>query len=182
MLMIEKTIAIFGGSFDPPHIGHEAVVLKTLQELNDIDKLIVVPAYLSPFKSDSFLNSYDRFALVKKLFNDLDIVDICDYEIKQQKSVYTIDTVKYLKDKYHAKKIYLIIGADNIEKFHLWHKYDELIELIDLVVVSRTNYTYDCDTIKVDVDVSSTQLRQELDLDLIPKKIQKEVKRIWNKE
>jgi nicotinate-nucleotide adenylyltransferase len=182
MLMIEKTIAIFGGSFDPPHIGHEAVVLKTLQKLSDINKLIVVPAYLSPFKSDSFLQSEDRFFLVKKLFNDIDKVDICDYEIKQKKSVYTIDTVKYLQNKYKATKIYLIIGADNIEKFHLWHKYDELIQLIDLVVVSRTNYSYDCATIKVDVDVSSTGLRQELNLDLIPKKIQNEVKKIWNKE
>jgi len=182
MLMIEKTIAIFGGSFDPPHLGHEVVVIQSLKVLRDIDKLIVVPTYLNPFKTESFLSSEIRFNLVKKLFEDEKKVYVSDYEIQQNKSVYTIDTVKFLKKQYNAKKVYLIVGADNVEKLHLWHQYDELINFVEVVVVSRKDYTCDCITIKVDVDVSSTQLRQELDLDLIPKKIQNEVKQIWNKE
>ncbi len=182
MLMIEKTIAIFGGSFDPPHIGHENIVYKVLEELSDIDKMVVVPTYLNPFKNSSLLSSKERYLLVNKLFEDEDKIVVSDYEIKQKRSVYTIDTVKFLKKQYNAKKIYLVIGADNIEKFHLWHKYDELMQLVEVIVVSRANYTCDCPTIQVDVDVSSTQLRQELNIDLISKKIQKEVKKIWNKE
>ncbi|MEA1914666.1 MAG: nicotinate (nicotinamide) nucleotide adenylyltransferase [Campylobacterota bacterium] len=180
--MIGKTIAIYGGSFDPPHIGHELIVHEVLSVLNDIDQFIVVPTYLNPFKSDSFLDSTVRYSLVQQLFKDVAKVAVSDFEIKQERKVFTLDTVNFLKQQYDAKKIYLIIGSDNAQTFHLWHEYEQLKSIVELVVITRKNYAVDGISINVDVDVSSTQLRQELNLDLIPKKIQNEVKKIWNKE
>ena len=89
-------IAIFGGSFDPIHVAHVAVVEESLKKLN-IDLLIVVPTYLNPFKSSFYLNPETRFELLKKVFKEFEKVQVCDYEINQQKTSYSIDTVNYLK-------------------------------------------------------------------------------------
>ena len=147
----------------------------------------MVPAFLNPFKSDSFLNSQARFDLVKKLFLDEPKVVVSDYEIKQHEPVYSIETVKYLKQLYKASKIYLLIGADNLEKLHLWHSYKELSDLVEFVVVDRKDYTSDYAShithhLSLRIDISSTSLRNKLNLEYIPKKIQNEVKKIWNKE
>ena len=102
-------IAIFGGSFDPIHVAHVTVVKEALNKL-DIDTVIVVPTYLNPFKSSFYLNPETRFELLKKVFKEFEKVQVCDYEINQRKTSYSIDTVNYLKNLYHPSKIYLIIG------------------------------------------------------------------------
>ena len=90
-------IAIFGGSFDPIHVAHVTVVEEALKKLN-IDLLIVIPTYLNPFKSSFYLNPETRFELLKKVFKEFEKVQVCDYEINQQKTSYSIDTVNYLKN------------------------------------------------------------------------------------
>lgn len=176
-------IAIFGGSFDPPHIGHEQIVIKALSTL-DIDKLIVVPTYLNPFKSKFYLEANVRFMLLKKLFEDEKKVKVSSFEVKQMKKVSSFETVKYLKQKYEAKTIYLIIGADNVNSLHLWYNFKELKDLVKFVVFTRDGIYLedeylDMQIIKLNVDVSSTYLRQNIDLKKIPTKIRKKVKKIW---
>ncbi len=172
-------LAIFGGSFDPVHIGHEAIVHNALNKL-DIDKLVVVPTYLNPFKNSFHLEPNLRYELLKKVFDNLEKVEICDYEIKQAKPVYSIQTVKYLKNLYNASKIYLIIGADNFENLHKWYKIDELDSLVEFVIASRDGYVnkqlQGFKTLKVDIDISSSQLRNEIDLNFIPIKIKEDIK------
>ena len=99
-------IAIFGGSFDPLHIAHVAIVNDSLKKL-DIDKLIIVPTYLNPFKNSFYLDPITRFELLKKVFYKFDNVEISDYEINQQKQNYSFNTVSYLKNLYNPSKIYL---------------------------------------------------------------------------
>ena len=74
------TIALFGGSFDPPHIGHEAVI-KALKKFKDIDKIIIMPTFLNPFKSDFYAPSSLRLKWLKEIFNEETNVEISDYEI-----------------------------------------------------------------------------------------------------
>ena len=76
-------IAIFGGSFDPIHIAHKKIVETALKEL-DIDKLIIVPTYLNPFKKDFLFEPKDRFKLLQKAFKDEKRVEICDFAINQK--------------------------------------------------------------------------------------------------
>lgn len=107
-------IAIFGGSFDPIHLAHVAIVNNALEKLK-IDKFFVVPTYLNPFKNSFKIEPKTRYELLKKVFKNFSNVQICDYEINKNRPTYSIETVKYLKEKYKASKIYFIIGADNIE-------------------------------------------------------------------
>ena len=184
-------IALFGGSFDPPHLGHEEIVLKAIDTL-DIEKIIVVPTYLSPFKNKSHLSANDRFELVKELFKENKKVLVSNYELKQECKVPTIQTVKYLK-KEGYDCIYLIIGADNLESLHLWNNYEELKGLVNIVVATRDNRCVDgFETLDIKINVSSTTIRENLnksnclkpmcDITLIPNKIQEKVKELWKKE
>ena len=171
-------IAIFGGSFDPLHIAHVAIVNDSLKKL-DIDKLIIVPTYLNPFKNSFYLDPITRFELLKKVFYKFDNVEISDYEITQQKPSYSIDTVNYLKNLYKPSKIYLIIGEDNMENLEKWYKYDELKKLVEFVIASRAGFEskkaneFKC--LDINIDISSTQLREKINLDYIPREIKDDI-------
>ncbi len=173
-------IAIFGGSFDPVHIGHINIVKKALSSL-DIDKLIVVPTFLNPFKNEFFFSPIQRQEMLKKVFEKYDKVDVCDYEIKQNRTVYSIDTVKYIKTSYKPSKIYFVIGADNLENLNKWKNIEELEELVEFVVAKRKGFEIknkDFKTLEVNVDISSSILRDTLDLNYIPKQIKENLKRL----
>ena len=177
-------IAIFGGSFDPLHIAHVAIVNDSLKKL-DIDKLIIVPTYLNPFKNSFYLDPITRFELLKKVFYKFDNVEISDYEITQQKPSYSIDTVNYLKNLYKPSKIYLIIGEDNMENLEKWYKYDELKKLVEFVIASRAGFEskkaneFKC--LDINIDISSTQLREKINLDYIPREIKDDILNLQEK-
>ena len=180
-------IAVFGGSFDPPHIGHEKIVELALNEL-PIDKLFVVPTFLNPFKSHFHLEPNERFELLQWLFSDNTNVEICNFEIVQNKKTPTFETVSFLKESYDIGKIYLIIGADNLKNIHLWYNFLELKELVSFVVVTRDDialeneYLGTLTVLNLEEKVSSTDLRKNMNLDLIPLKLKEKVTRIWKKE
>ena len=174
------TIAIFGGSFDPPHRGHQDIVTNALRYL-DIDRLIVVPAYLNPFKSSSLASSVQRLEWCHTLFDDIDGVEVDDYEIREGKSTKTSQSVKYLSQQYEVK--YIIIGADNLESLSKWYDYEWLDKTIIWVVASRSGdnkslYPKDSIVLNIDAPISSTQIREEKDLKYIDSKIKQSVKQI----
>ena len=179
-------IAVFGGSFDPPHIGHQKIVELALREL-PIEKLFVVPTYLNPFKSHFHLEPSERFELLKELFEENKKVEICDYEIEKKEKTPTFETILFLKASYNIGKIYLIIGADNLKNIHLWYNFLELRELVSFVVVTRDGIELTNDYVKptylqLDIDASSTVLRKNMNFDLIPENLKKKVKEIWKQE
>ena len=180
-------IAIFGGSFDPPHIGHESIAYKVLDHLNmDIDKLIIVPTYLNPFKNEFHLNPLDRFELLNNLF-DNDKIEVSKFEINQNKAVPSVETISHFKRTYTPQNIYLIIGADNLKSLHKWHNFEKLTKLVKFIIISRDGYEVKDDiiqfiNIKMDIKISSTVLREKFDLKYIPIKIQQKVKQLWKKE
>jgi len=155
------TVALFGGSFDPLHTGHEAII-KALQDFEYIEKIIVVPTFLNPFKSKSHSPSKERYDSLKERFKTNKNVEISDYEIKQKEKVPSIKTVKYFLKQY--KKIYLVIGADNLSSLHLWHDYEELKNLVTFIIATRDSIDVPKEYLKlnINVDISSTQIRKTL--------------------
>ncbi|MDX1960896.1 MAG: nicotinate (nicotinamide) nucleotide adenylyltransferase [Leptospiraceae bacterium] len=133
-------IAIFGGSFDPPHKGHLGVVLSFCESYPD-SKLILVPAYLSPFKKEKGASSGHILKMLELLIqeNQLDRVSISDIEINQEKLSYTIDTIYEYKKKH--PDLGLIIGADNLENFSSWKDYEKILEQVPLIVFQREGFT-----------------------------------------
>jgi len=171
-------IAIFGGSFDPVHIAHKTIVETALSEL-DIDKIIVVPTYLNPFKTSFYLNPQTRFELLKKVFSNFEKVDVCDYEINKEKLSYSFDTVNYLKELYSTTKIYFILGEDNLDNLDKWHKIDKLKNLVEFVIVNRNGFKSEkakqFKILNVNIDVSSSLLRENMDINYIPTEIKNDI-------
>ena len=169
-------IAIFGGSFDPPHTGHERIVTKALEVL-DIDKLLVVPTYLSPFKETFCAPAPLRQAWLAKLFEHEKKVEIFDYECNQKCQVPTVETVLHVKSLYPHAKLYLIVGSDSFLSLPLWNRYEELSHLVEFVVALRGTFSpsKDLKILPINVNISSSKLRSFLDKRFIPKAIESEV-------
>lgn len=175
----KQVVAMFGGSFDPPHIGHQNIVEKAIKSL-DIEKLLVVPAYLNPFKTSSLASATQRLAWCHTLFDTLENVIVNDYEIQEGKSTTTSQSIKHFNQSYDVR--YLIIGSDNLSTLTKWHAFDWLNETITWVIATRDDHHLDTDELKnweilsIEAPISSTQIREKKDLQFIDTKIRESVK------
>lgn len=157
-------LALFGASFDPPHFGHDLIIKKSLKIL-DIDKLVIMPAFLNPFKSKTYAPSNLRLKWVKKIWGNLSKVEISEFEISQNRATFTIESVKMLIKKYSPKNFYLIIGEDNLKNLKSWHNFKELNTLVKFIVFSRDELNYKSDInlqkIGLNANISSTLIRKD---------------------
>jgi len=176
-----KSIALFGGSFDPPHIGHEAIV-KALLGFLDIEEIVVMPTFLNPFKEFSHASSDLRLKWLRDIFSEFKNVKVSSYEVDLKRKVPTIQTVKYLLKTY--KKIYLVIGADNLKSLYKWDNFEELEKLVSIIVATRENFIVDGKFLRldIDVDISSTHLRNHIDILKLPKKCTKEIEKFYKEK
>jgi len=160
-------IALYGGSFDPPHNGHIEVVAKALKAL-DIETLFVVPAYRNPFKQNAYATQTQRLSWLKTLFKNDKKVVISDFEISQKRSVSSFETVKHFCES--ADEIYFIIGADNLQSLSTWSRFEQLNSQVTWVVATRNNITIPSEmrSLNVDVNISSSDIRSYLDHEHIP--------------
>jgi nicotinate-nucleotide adenylyltransferase len=167
--------AIFGGSFDPPHLGHKEIIDKTLQIA---DRVVVVPTFLNPFKESYNISPQKRLELSKIVFESKKVI-VSDFEIKNQRPTYTIETFDQLSREYNIK--YIVIGADNLKDISKWREFERLNSKITWLVATRKGEKIDCCLLKkciildADVDVSSTEIRNGKKLNFIDKKIEKKV-------
>jgi len=169
-----KTVALFGGSFDPPHIGHIALV-KELVKLPYIDEIIVMPTYLSPFKSQSYAPSELRIKWLKDIFKNMQKVFVSDYEVNLKRKVATIESVEHIIPLY--TKIFVVIGADNLQTLSQWQAYDTLQRKVQFIVASRDDIpvTEEFIHLKIDEKVSSSQLRHDIKIHSLPPMCAKEI-------
>ncbi|MBN4083301.1 nicotinate-nucleotide adenylyltransferase [Mycoplasma sp. CSL10137] len=128
-------IGIYGGSFDPIHKGHIQIAKDVISELG-LDKLLIVPTYQSPFKNKSGVKTEDKINMINLVLEDK--MELCLFEAKRNNISYTIDTVKYLKNKYKNDELYLIIGSDNLPKLNKWKDIETISTLTKIVVVRRS--------------------------------------------
>lgn len=129
-------IAVLGGSFDPPHIGHYLVIKQVLELRPDIDKILLVPAYKHQWKPIQ-ASGTDRLAMTRFLIDRK--IELFDIEIKRKQGEYTIDTIRTLKKQINAK-FYFIVGSDIIYEFDRWKNTEELLNLATFLVFPRDPY------------------------------------------
>ena len=173
-----ETIALYGGSFDPPHIGHKAII-EALGKLDYIDRIIIMPTFLNPFKSSFHAPSELRFKWLKEIFKNFKNVNIDRYEVEQNRQVPTIESVKYLLKTY--KNIYLVIGADNLSSLESWNSYEELKSLVTFIVASRDDIIVDKKFIQLDIDekISSSELRKNINISMLPQGCAMEIEQYY---
>ncbi len=161
----KESVAVYGGSFDPPHFGHKLVVKEAL-ELLKINRLIVVPAFLNPFKKESHFTANKRLQMTKEMFESFSDVKVSDFEINEGKSTPTAQSLTYFQKEYEVK--YLIIGADNLASIDKWYNFISINEQITWVIATRRGYSVDTSKLRafkileIDADISSTEIRNNI--------------------
>jgi nicotinate-nucleotide adenylyltransferase len=132
-------IGIYGGSFDPPHIGHLGVILHFWNIFPECKKLLLVPNYISPFKKTKGASEENIIAMLEILIQEKSILNtiVEDVEILKKETSYTIDTIEFIKSKFPNEELYFIIGIDNLRKFPLWKEYKKILELTKLLIFDR---------------------------------------------
>ncbi len=180
--MTNKNFALFGGSFDPPHKGHQEIV-QALLDSKIIDQVLIVPTYQNPFKDGFHATPEQRLEWCKKLFSNPNIV-VSDYEIAQKRPVYTIETYNTLSKIYNIKAI--VIGADNLKSITKWRDFEKLNSKIEWIVAIRPNETLDTAALrnytllKLNNNISSSEIREGKKLEFIDKAIRKQVEKVYN--
>jgi nicotinate-nucleotide adenylyltransferase len=130
-------IGLFGGSFDPVHLGHLLVAQAAREELA-LDRLFFIPAAQSPFKPDTKpISGAERLRLLRLALAGQAWCEVDDQELRRGGVSYTIDTVRDYTHQFPAAKIFYLIGADNVLKLPGWREAEELARLAEFVVVPR---------------------------------------------
>ncbi|MFP3959693.1 MAG: nicotinate (nicotinamide) nucleotide adenylyltransferase [Spirochaetaceae bacterium] len=130
--------AMFGGSFDPVHIGHLFVAEEARVNLG-YERVTFVPAYLPPHKPDApQATAEHRVEMLSRALSSRSDFVLEDYEVRRQGLSFTIDTVEYLYRTHEIDgRLGLIIGDDLLPGFHTWRRAEELEKLVDIVVATR---------------------------------------------
>ena len=174
-------IGIFGGSFDPVHLGHTGLAKDALEQAG-LDKVVLIPAKLQPFKLDKKLASgTDRVSMLKLAVKDLKNVEISTYELDNDGISYTYLTLRAMQEKYGREaELFFITGTDAFLKIDLWKNAEEILSRYSFIIGTRPGYKkqeldefiikikdkYGTDVINIDntqIDVSSTEIRDLLD-------------------
>ncbi len=151
MMCGARRIGILGGSFNPIHLGHVGVAEKAAAEYG-LSKVLVVPAHVSPFKTEGPepLGDDLRWRLVQIACEGHPLLEPCDIELRRGGVSYTIDTVREIKTQYPDAELFFIVGEDSVAGLPSWRSYDELVRLCRFVSFPRTRE-------------SSTEIRRRLD-------------------
>ncbi len=162
-------IGIFGGTFDPVHVGHLVAAVNAKQGAK-LDKVLLVVANIPWQKEHTRVVSpaHLRYSLVQAAVAGVEGLEACDIEIRRGGQSFTIDTVLDTARDYPNSELFLIVGADAAMGISSWERSDKLAELVTLVVVNRPGTAMEVDldqrwhTLLVEVpaiDISSTDIR-----------------------
>ncbi|MBQ7107245.1 MAG: nicotinate-nucleotide adenylyltransferase [Clostridia bacterium] len=176
-----ERIVVFGGTFNPIHLGHVEIV-KQIAALNGVTKVMIIPARVPPHKVCTDLAcDADRLEMCRIALADIEKVFVSDIELLRDGKSYTVDTLKRIKRENPSAKLSLVVGGDMVVTFTEWHKYDEILDVADIIAVRRVGIDNDLfDTavknlINMDgrinvlkstiLDISSTEIKKNINND-----------------
>lgn len=174
-------IGIYGGTFDPPHMGHVRTLEKFISQFS-LDRVYVIPSYIPPHKTvKSGVLPKDRFEMAKLAFLDVsEKVEISDIEINRKGKSYTSDTIAFFNEKMNTNP-YMLCGTDMLLTLDTWHDPEYIfknavivyarrendLKNTDLILEKTAEYVrkYGAEIYKLDCDVteiSSTDIRKAI--------------------
>lgn len=143
--------AIFGGTFNPPHIGHYEM-LSALEKSDMVEKILLMPDRIPPHKVCDFLaEETDRIEMCRLMKEYFSKAELSLIEFERTGKSYSYDTVVLLQGKFPQIDFAFVCGGDMLMSFEKWYKYEELMKLVPFIVFGRS-------------DVSQDRLEQKIDL------------------
>lgn len=192
MATIGERVGVFGGTFDPPHLGH-AVVAHDLLDRLALDRLLVIPAPRPPHRSAIF-SAETRRSLVHTLFADEPAIVVDDREFRREGPSFAVDTLAELREELPEVDLTFVIGADQLAVIDEWHEYRRLPELATIAVMRRdgeeprlpdgaASFPY-IDVEVTRIDLSASEVRERLRAGrsirfIVPETIRNEVESAW---
>ena len=152
-------IALYGGSFDPPHVAH-VLVAAWAKASAGVDRVLVVPTYRHAFGKRSAPFA-DRVAMCRLAMADLRSAEISTLEEELGESL-TLHTLQALRERRPSARFRLLIGADILAGAHRWHRWDDVVALAPPLVVGRGGYATPEGVGMTMPEISSTDVRDRL--------------------
>ncbi len=141
MKKVNSGIGIFGGTFDPVHNGH-LIVAEWLNEILEIERTYFIPTKIHPLKKRAGISkAQNRLEMLSAALESYPNFEVSTFELDRELVSYSIDTIKYFKNKFPQKEIYYFIGKDNLNSFLQWKDPFKILELCYLVVYDRETAT-----------------------------------------
>lgn len=134
---MKKRIGILGGTFDPPHIGHLILAEEAVRQLR-LDKVIFIPSFMPPYKKVRHDDPLSRYKMTALACKGNPIFEASPIELDRGSVSYSVDTLRFLKDKYGGKaELFFMIGSDWLGSLDKWKNIDEALQLAHFVVAAR---------------------------------------------
>ena len=164
-----ETIGIFGGSFNPVHIGH-MMIASYLTQWKIVDRVWLTLSPLNPLKdAGELISDIKRLDMLCLACEGVPGVEICDIELSMPRPSYTISTLRLLKKKYPSKRFKLVVGSDNWNSFDRWKDHDAILDEFGVVVYPRPGKPVTKQLVdgmelvhSPEIDISSTFIRGAL--------------------
>ncbi len=180
---MKKYTVVFGGTFNPLHIGHYEMIA-ALNEMPQIEKILVMPSFIPPHKEYvAVVSDEDRKNMCEIAARDFSKAEVCLDEFRRRGKSYTFDTITLLKQKCPQTNFALACGGDMITSMDTWYRWQELIRLVRIFAFRRANEEgfeeaidmlqnsgADIEIVNSQItDISSSQLRNLLKKDTLNK-------------
>lgn len=166
-----ERIGIFGGTFDPPHVGHLVAASEALHAF-ELDRVIFVPAG-RPWQKTTYSSPEDRFLMTALAIGGHPRFSASRLEIDRRGPTYTVDSLEALSSFFTASKLFFIAGMDAVADLGTWHRVGDLAKLAEVIAVTRPGSAFDATAAPAEwpgvhameipeLDVSSTMVRQRI--------------------
>ena len=133
-----KKIGFYGGSFDPIHNAHVKCAIMMKESLK-LDKLLIIPAKLSPYKNATHTSSKHRYNMCCLAFEGYNDIEVSKIELEREGHSYTCDTIEVLKKEYLDTKLYMFVGADMFVTLQNWKNAEYVLSNVSVVTVVRND-------------------------------------------
>ena len=133
---MNNIIAVFGGSFNPPHYAHFLFAEEIINEINDIKKVLFLPVS-SKYEKQNLLSNEHRYNMLKLVCDEDDRFDVSNLEHIQERQLNTYETLELLQEKYPGYELIFIIGTDNLKELYWWGNIDLLLAKYKILVIER---------------------------------------------
>jgi nicotinate-nucleotide adenylyltransferase len=157
---VRKRIAIYGGTFDPVHLGHLEVA-KRVSELFEIDELLFVPAQVAPHKlTRPVTPAIHRYAMLVLATQEEPRLRVSTFELAASDRRYTVDTLAHFKSEVgESADLFFVMGADSWAEITTWREWERLLSLVNHIVVTRPGYEINLDLVNASVGDRIVDLR-----------------------
>ena len=200
--MEKSGIAVFGGSFNPPTIAHISLAKQVLAKMDNLEKVILVPVS-TRYNKNGLASDEIRFNMLKQICAKEPGLEVSRLELDSDKQLYTIETLRKIKQQNPNKQIYFVLGTDNLKELETWHKVYELLSSFKFIVLKRDEDSvsdiidkstilkkYESSFFELNgidtVDLSSSYVRKRIQdgetiVGLVPSKIEKMALEVYKK-